>query len=131
MKHRIFVYGTLLSNAMRPASKMVGATVLSRASMPGVDMYDLGWFPGLKVGTGMASVVQGEIIEVDDEGLDRLDAYEGAPQLYRRQSLYAVDEEGVPVLCQTYIYNGPVNPNDLIDSGSWIEYSKETENATA
>lgn len=131
-QHNVFVYGTLLSAASNPAERLVDAKVISRGTVPGF-IYDLGWFPGYKPLSVLEEInhVQGELISVDQEGLERLDAYEGCPSLYRRADTTVLTEEGEYVPAQIYIYNGQVHPDDVVPHGDWISYShdKEKENA--
>lgn len=124
--HKVFVYGTLRSEAARPAEKFVDAKVLSRATVPG-HIYDLGWFPGFKHGSTLDSPhnVVGELIEVTDEALERLDAYEGVPDLYKRESTTALTYDGEYVPCFVYVYNGQVHNNDFVPHGDWVVYAKE------
>lgn len=130
--HKIFVYGTLLSNATRPASSFVDAKILGKGTIPGL-IYDLGWYPGYKsasVSDGEC-LVHGEVIEVNDIDLERLDAYEGVPFLYRRKATTAILDDGQAMPVDVYEYNDVVHHNDVIPHGDWIRYSKEQENEAA
>lgn len=125
----VFVYGTLLSGASRPASAFVGADVLSTAYVPGA-IYDLGWFPGFKTVSAIEHgdylpEVKGELILVDEEGLERLDAYEGCPDLYSRQDITVKTEGGFFVPAFIYVYNGNVHKDDLVPHGDWLAHEKE------
>lgn len=129
----VFVYGTLLSGGSRPASSFVDATVEFTGTVPGC-IYDLGWFPGFKpvdisdFGDDLP-LVKGEIISVTDEGLERLDAYEGCPDLYYREMIMAMTEEGHFIPVNIYVYNGTVHEDDVIQGGDWIAYEKEQKEA--
>lgn len=77
-KHKVFVYGTLRAEAKNPA--------LFR--MHGMTMYDAGRFP--VAGESRYYTIIGQILEVDDKELARLDWYEGVERgLYVRQKLEA------------------------------------------
>ncbi len=128
MKHNVFVYGTLLSNSVNPAERMVDAEVIGPATIFGT-IYNVSWFPGLKIpeviDLMMGDQVKGELITVDQEGLERLDAYEGCPHLYSRVKTVAWDESlKDEVEAYTYVYNGEVHPDDAIPAGDFIAYSK-------
>lgn len=121
--HKVFVYGTLLSKSVNPASRMVDAEVIGPAIAPGV-IYDVAWFPGFKK-DNHGPLVVGELIAVDDEGLERLDAYEGVPHLYQREEILVRDEEGKDHLAYVYVYNATPHPEDLIPSGDFIAHTME------
>jgi gamma-glutamylaminecyclotransferase len=89
MTTRLLVYGSL-RRGERANGFMDGAIFVSLArSAPGWTLYDLGAFPGL-VRTGEGTVL-GEIYDVDDELLVRLDRYEGTPRFYRREAIELED----------------------------------------
>lgn len=111
----VFVYGTLRSNAVNDASRFVSAEFVQPDSITG-EIYDLGWYPGLKLRGD--SVVTGDVFSVTPEQLERLDAYEGCPSLYRRRRIETLS--GLTVF--VYEYNGPVHVNDFVPGGDWLEY---------
>jgi len=66
-----------------------GATWLGPAvTAPGFDLFDLGSYPAMTEGEG---VVHGELYEVEDALLPRLDAYEEHPEVYRRRFIHLAD----------------------------------------
>lgn len=69
--NKLFVYGTLVGryDTAKPA-KLTNA-----------EKY------GLAVEPNSGSEVHGEVIEVDDDELERLDVYEGTPTNYRRYNI--------------------------------------------
>lgn len=86
---RLFVYGSLMTGESNHRV-MRGARCLGPTStVAAFELFDLGAFPGLVRG-GATSVV-GELFEVDDEGLARLDEFEGHPTFYERGSIVLVD----------------------------------------
>ena len=105
--HKVFVYGTLTDPVVR--GMVIG---------PDIDDPELGVpLPGYVVLRDHANsqgskfprlvpmddgCVYGTVITVDDGQLKRLDAYEGEPDFYRRDSLCYGDE------C-VYVYNAVVN----------------------
>lgn len=122
----VFVYGTLLSKGANPASNMVGAEVVTGGQIPG-SIYDLGWYPGYKLSTitdDTPSIVKGELIRVTEEDMDRLDSYEGVPDLYRRAQTTVETDNGEFVPAYVYVYNGNVHNDDLVLDGDWIKHLK-------
>lgn len=116
-KHVIYVYGTL-----RTGSK--SATMVE---IPGA-MYDLGWYPGIKLCEGCNTVVKCERIVVDDEKLAELDAYEGYRPENPDYSLYL----RVPVLDgEIYVYNHDVNPDSLIPDGDWLRFHQKEKGSAS
>lgn len=115
MLHKIFTYGSLKSghwnNTILGASKLLGVaqTILSW------DMYDCG-FPYVISPEEEGHTVYGEVYEVDDSTLSRLDSLEGHPTHYIRthsdvmlnnlvvpiQMYVGVDEERISKLKQIH-----------------------------
>ncbi|MFN3430105.1 MAG: gamma-glutamylcyclotransferase [Candidatus Sericytochromatia bacterium] len=89
MPHRVFVYGTLLAG--EPNHRVLaGARYLGPArTEPVFELVSLGPYPALVPGGGVAVV--GELYEVDDAGLARLDWLEGYPELYDREAIPLAD----------------------------------------
>ena len=91
MRHRLFVYGTLLSGQPN-ARLLAGAACLGPAATTArfhlldcSQLADYGCFPGLRAG-GDASV-KGELYLVDDGQLAALDRFEGHPDLFTRREI--------------------------------------------
>jgi gamma-glutamylaminecyclotransferase len=91
MRHRLFVYGTLLSGQPN-ARLLAGAAFLGPAAttasfdlMDCSHLADYGCFPGLRAG-GRTSV-KGELFLVDDRQLGALDQFEGHPDLFTRADI--------------------------------------------
>ena len=90
MSTKIFVYGTLQSG--HGANKLMGNGVFVRKGQIKGTMYDMGGFPAVTDGD---SNITGEIWEVDEEAIKRMDQYEGHPNFYRRTDTVTVDGEKV------------------------------------
>jgi gamma-glutamylcyclotransferase (GGCT)/AIG2-like uncharacterized protein YtfP len=126
MKHAIFIYGTLLPG-LRLAAEMHGARFVGPAHIAG-RLIDVGRYPGLLPGDGQ---VTGEVYEVDDAHLARLDGVEGVVPGDRAESHYW--REMVTVLSgpvqgqqvQTYLYNRPVDGCTPIPHGDYRRYIRE------
>ena len=126
MKHTLFIYGTLMPG-LRLEAQMQGARFMGHAQVPG-RLVDVGRYPGLLPGEG--SVV-GEVYEVDDAHLARLDGVEDMVPGDRAASQYW--REDVTVLSgplqgqtvQTYVYNRPTDGCTPIAHGDYRRYIRE------
>lgn len=126
MTHALFIYGTLMPG-LRLEAEMRGARFLGAAQVPG-RLVDVGRYPGLVLGEGQ---VTGEVYEVDDAHLARLDAVEDMVPGDRAASQYW--RVGVTVLSgplqgrsvQTYVYNRPVEGCKPIPHGDYRRYIRE------
>jgi gamma-glutamylcyclotransferase (GGCT)/AIG2-like uncharacterized protein YtfP len=126
MTHTLFIYGTLMPG-LRLEAEMHGARFLGAAQVPG-RLVDLGRYPGLLSGEG---VVTGEVYEVDDTHLGRLDVVEDMVPGNRVASQYwreVVTVCGGPLQgqqVQTYVYNRPVDGCTPIAHGDYRRYIRE------
>ena len=128
--HRLFIYGTLMPG-LRLEAEMHGARFVGAAQVPG-RLVDVGRFPGflLDWSTGDGQV-RGEIYEVDDAHLARLDVVEGMVRGDRSASQYW--RETVTVLSgplqgqrvKTYMYNRPTDGCTPIAHGDYRRYIRE------
>jgi gamma-glutamylcyclotransferase (GGCT)/AIG2-like uncharacterized protein YtfP len=121
-RYRVFVYGTLkrggrLHGCMDMEGPKGGTTrFIDEYTLGDVEMYNLGWYPGIKQRAG--GKVHGELYSVTEDVLKRLDRVEGAPFLYSRK-VFNVPYKGVKMDIHTYVFNGEVNPKNLIVDGVW------------
>ena len=121
-KHLVFVYGTLrrgdtgaMSIRFPEAKFIAGATVSG-------SLYDLGAYPGLVVDESK-SLVTGEVYEVDDELLSKLDEFEASSHYRRRQ--VEISLETHRELCWVYEPDPEYySLRTLITSGDWTEYAR-------
>ena len=126
MQHTLFIYGTLMPG-LRLESEMHGARFVGPAHIAG-RLIDVGRYPGLLQGDGQ---VTGEVYEVDDAHLARLDGVEGvvpgdrvASQYWREVvTVLSGPLQGQPV--QTYVYNCPVDGCKPIPHGDYRRYIRE------
>lgn len=127
-KHIVFVYGSLLSG-LHNHRVLAGAKALGAAQTAGLyQMRDLGYYPGV-VYPGQLDhccAIRGEIYEVDDDGLKRLDLLEGHPHFYRRELIRA---EGDGCLWQVWMYvlQGDRRGHPIVHGGDWKAYLKARE----
>lgn len=102
---KVFVYGTLKrgywNHRLLEKSKFVGEGTIS-----GYELYDLGSYPGIIPGE-KKDEVDGELYEIDNETLIRLDRLEGEGFLYLRKEV-EVDINGHMEKVLIYVYNRKV-----------------------
>ena len=124
MVSHIFVYGTLRSEARHPQSLFNDKTKLvGPAKVPG-KVYDIGPYPGAKLG-GDHNHMVGELYEIiSDELIPDLDRYEGYYEGDDVNSLFirrVIEVDGVPA----YFYEYNREPkSSFIRSGDWIAHKR-------
>ncbi len=127
--HRVFVYGTLKRGFPNHDAWMKDYPCIGRfrtcASFPLV--VGGKWFsPYLIAEPGVGVPVFGEVFELDDRGLDVLDAIEGTdvPNGYRRIGIAVVDADGgAPVDAWTVVKDRAAIEG--IHSGPMAEYTRD------
>ena len=114
--HLVFVYGTLKST--EGASFFLGgAKSLGKyETVPEFSLYNLYSYPAVKQGGNTS--IKGEVYEVTDEILSKLDAYEGHPSLYKREEIQLTTDEFDSVFM--YIYQDSIYNAQLNHSGEWL-----------
>ena len=122
MKHLVFIYGSLRRDCAGAMSlRFTESRFIGDAKVRG-SLYDLGPYPGLLINESN-SLVRGELYEVDDELLKKLDAFEATSNYLRTQVEIKVG--GQPRKCWTYEPNPEFySLQTLIRSGDWVEYAK-------
>lgn len=117
----IFVYGTLMQKAGRSAFRGMTEYVCE-SSIKGYQIYDLGWYPGIRHTGNDRDEVVGELhsIPVDryDEVINALDQYEGEGNLYLRKTVDVELDSGVYVKAWVYVYNNEPRSAPL-QQGRW------------
>lgn len=121
-KHLVFVYGTLRRGGAGAMSvRFPDSKFIAEAEVSG-RLYDLGAYPGLLLGESDSSVV-GEVYEVDDETLNRLDEFEASSHYRRKQVEISLGTS--KKMCWTYEPDPEFySPRTLITSGDWMEYAE-------
>jgi gamma-glutamylcyclotransferase (GGCT)/AIG2-like uncharacterized protein YtfP len=120
--HLVFVYGTLRRGGGRAMSvRFPNAKFIADAKVSG-SLYDLGAHPGLKLNEANSSVI-GEVYEVDDELLNKLDDFEASTYYLRKQVEISLGSHRK--MCWTYEPDPEFySLRTLITSGDWVEYVK-------
>ena len=117
MSMKFFCYGTL-KKGFRAHSFLEehNAVYLEDATTHArYQLYKLGWFPGMVIDEYAAGGVQGELYEVTEDCMERLDLYEGAPDLFRREEIEL--EDGSKVI--SYLYMRDFTSSDRVEDGKW------------
>jgi gamma-glutamylcyclotransferase (GGCT)/AIG2-like uncharacterized protein YtfP len=136
--HLLFVYGTLLPGLCRHDA-MQGARWLGQARVR-AQLYDLGPYPGLilpPAPSAETTWVWGQVAEVDDALLARLDAIEAYDPVRPEQSEYVRQrcdahlqprsKADTPVVSAwVYVYNRSVANARRIDHGDYLRHLDET-----
>jgi gamma-glutamylcyclotransferase (GGCT)/AIG2-like uncharacterized protein YtfP len=117
---RIFVYGTLRKGECRHYF-LEDSRFIGYARVKGYLLYNLGAYPGMVQGGGE---VVGEVYEIPESFLKKLDLVEGVPELYRRELIEVTLENGQTISAYAYIYNRKIDNKLLISSGDWKDVSK-------
>lgn len=112
MSYRVFVYGTLMKGRYNHDRYLRGQKYLGRAVLHGYAMYSLGSYPGIVPEEG--EKVLGEVYEVDEKTLRRLDRLEDNGRLYTRRTAEVWIDGGL-VSAEVYVFNGRVREKDKID----------------
>lgn len=115
MKHRVFVYGTLMRNRPNHRYFLREQEYLGQAILNDYGLYDLGAYPGVVPESG--EKVLGEVYEIDDSTLKRLDRLEGNGSLYSRKTVDVL-LNGEWTGAEVYVWNGGVRPENKIDFDS-------------
>jgi gamma-glutamylcyclotransferase (GGCT)/AIG2-like uncharacterized protein YtfP len=110
----LFVYGSLMRGETN-AGQLQGATFLAQArTAPSYTLVDMGDYPAL-CGGGVTSVA-GELYQLEAGMLERLDAFEGHPQVYRRSHVTLADS----TQAEAYLHAGAAPPaGPVIPGGDW------------
>lgn len=114
----LFVYGTLMRGEINHRFLRLCRRLGDARTEPGFELADLGTFPAL-VATG-SGVVVGELYEVDEATLRRLDSFEDVPNLYVRRAIRVLGPAGREWLAFAYLMPASaVAGCPRIASGSW------------
>jgi len=117
---KVFVYGSLMRGLSNNGCLSDARYLKAARTAYGFALHSLGAFPAAVRREG-AGRVEGELYEVDEQTLARLDRLEGHPTFYRRQWIRLHDGEAA----QAYLVDddsrasGQVARSPLVPSGNW------------
>jgi len=118
---KLMVYGSLKSGKQANDRLNKAKFVKAVKTKPEFLLLKLGWYPGIiKARAGVEGrSIQGEVYEVPVTEIASLDRYEGAPSLFKMETIAL--EDGEEVNC--YLYNREVKdeeiPTMLVESNNW------------
>jgi gamma-glutamylcyclotransferase (GGCT)/AIG2-like uncharacterized protein YtfP len=120
--HLVFVYGSLRRGSAGAMSiRFRNSRFIAEAKVSG-SLYDLGAYPGLLLNEPNSMVI-GEVYEVDDETLGKLDDMEALSHYWRKQVKISLGTQTKK--CWVYAPNPEAfSRRTLITSGDWIDYAK-------
>jgi gamma-glutamylcyclotransferase (GGCT)/AIG2-like uncharacterized protein YtfP len=77
-------------------------------------MFNLGQFPALVKMPGLDNgpMIEGELWEVDEDCIRRLDMIEGSPSFYRRQEVQVAGQEVESLYVESYLYQGDISDSE-------------------
>lgn len=113
--HKVFVYGTLKRGYGKHVLINNSKVISLKANAPGINLYSSGSIPFAARGNGTAI---GELYEVDDIVLAKLDNLEGHPVFYKREKTKVQIDSG-EVEAWIYLCERYAKQNCLIQSGEW------------
>lgn len=117
MRHRLFVYGTLLRGEVNHCLLGDASCLGPHRTEPRFTLLLLGAYPGLI--SGGRTAVHGEVYALDDAGLLRLDRLEDYPRLYDRGQIPTPYGRA-----WVYLYRGRIRDRSVISSGDWRSHSR-------
>jgi len=115
--HRIFVYGTLMkgegNHRLIESQECEGEGFIH-----GFNLYNLGFYPGIRPSRHPEHIVHGEVYLVDDRTLEQVNRLEGEGSLYILQYVDVTMNDKV-VTAGVYVYNHICKKSNRIHSGHW------------
>ena len=109
----VFVYGTLRRGEQYHGHLVRARFVATHRTAPEWHFWDLGSYPAVSPGGGVA--VLGELYEVDVPTLGELDVLEGVPELYQRSAIET--PHGAALI---YVMRGKPAGRSEILGGDWV-----------
>lgn len=108
MSTLLFVYGTLKRGGMNHAQLASEKFVAPAQTRPGYRLYDVGGFPGLVPDATAPYPIAGELWEVSDTALARLDRFEGVAENLYTRALIPLAPPFAHHAVQGYLYARPI-----------------------
>jgi len=121
-KHLLFVYGTLRKDGVNAMPKLYPNSTFVGSSSVNGRLYDMGGYPAIVLDDN-ASPVIGEVYEIDDETLAKLDAFELDADYHR--TAVEITVTSMPTWCWVYRPLAEVSSGKPeVASGDWIAYEQ-------
>lgn len=124
--HKVFVYGTLKQGHGNHQRLLTNSTLVNMGSIEGFDLYDLGCYPAIvpHKEVPLTDKVFGELYEVDDLTLTKLDGLEGYRGgyngFYDRKTVQVTTVDGDVEDALVYFMRSKPNDNvSVILEGVW------------
>ena len=114
-QRQVLVYGTLMEGESNHGY-LENSTYLGTTLLAGYDMYDVGWYPAIVDGDGLAIV---EAYQVPVEDMPSIDRLEGEGSLYAKRCV-RITLNGESTFAYVYVFLREVS--DLKKIPSWKEY---------
>ncbi|HEX5661696.1 MAG TPA: gamma-glutamylcyclotransferase family protein [Polyangiales bacterium] len=89
MPHLVFVYGTLMKGELHHTSIQHARFVRTAETLPAYELVQIDYYPAMIAGGTLA--IHGELYEVDDQTLAKLDELEEVPTYYERSEIQLAD----------------------------------------
>ena len=83
------------------------------------NMWNVGQFPCVKLDKAERSIVRGQLLDVTDKDLQKLDRYEGVPHLYVRNRAMAYSLSNDTMGIGVYIYEWAGETDGLERINAW------------
>ena len=115
--HRIFVYGTLMEGE-RNHRLIESQECEGEGFIHGFNLYNLGYYPGIRPSRHPEHIVHGEVYLVDDRTLEQVNRLEGEGSLYILQYVDVTMDDKV-VTAGVYVYNHKCQKSSRIYTGYW------------
>lgn len=110
----VFVYGTLMEGQLNHRHLEGARPEAEARTAANFTLYDTGPWPAMV--RGGTTAVTGELYEICERQIDTLDAFEGHPALFCRESIELVDGRQA----EAWIYVGKLSPAWIVmGSGDW------------
>lgn len=101
----VFVYGTLMKGQKNHDAFLKEGQYIGAGTIEGYDIYDLGYYPGIIVGTDK---VIGEVYRVDEDTERTLDRLEDEGSLFIKTPVNVRMDDGANCASVAYVYNRSV-----------------------
>ena len=124
----VFVYGTLRRGGVNDITRLDPAPeFVGEGQVQGV-LYQLGWYPGLRLGGGEAAPVRGEVYRISaqlEALLDRIEEVQDGPHSEYFKRVVPIRVQGQSLACLLYEINPQrTQGQPRIGQGDWIAFRK-------